>query len=232
MEATKAHTREERAEEIANGERPIVKTSEGYRVPSQRDSDRYYLVSKKNGRITCDCPDHTLRSNGQNGESESPENGHGKVLHCKHILSVFRAVKTGQIAIEKSPTNSLLEYPFTPSQIQQVNGRDYVEGAAIIQRLNDVFGLRWSFTILEAQAREDEVTVKGRLTIYDGELEIVREQFGGAVYTRTKDKDEIVSRSDTYKSAVTDCLKKTCTTLGIGLHLYSEGNRYQSFRSA
>lgn len=236
MEATReVQTREGRAEEIVNGEKLIIKTPEGYRVPSQREADRYYLVAKKNGKITCDCQDYISRVNGENGESETPSNGNnsnnGRILYCKHIIAVFKAVKIGQIAIEKSPTTAILEYPFSPSQIQKKGNLDYIEGAAVIQRMNDA-SLDWSFEILDTKTIEDEVIVKGRLTVYINGREIVREHFGGATFTRTRDKDEIVSRSDTFKSAVTDCIKKTCTTLGIGLHLYSEGNRYLSFQSA
>ena len=228
MEATKVHTREERAEEIANGERPIIKTSEGYRVPSQSDPQRYYLVTKRDGHITCDCRDYISRVNGQNGET----NGNRKILYCKHILSVFRAVKTGQVAIEKSPTAAILEYPFSPSQIQQKNGRDYVEGAAIIQRMNDALGFDgWSFSILEVKQIEEEIIVRGQLTIYANGREIVKEQYGGHTLERNKTSGELLSRSDGLKSATTDCLKKLSTMLGIGLHLYSEGNRYQSFTS-
>ena len=230
METAIKQTREERAEELLNCGRPIIKTQEGYRVPSMRDGDKYYLVSKRNGRITCDCPDFASRINAEENGNGDANGSNGHTLYCKHVLSAFRAVKTGQIAIEKSPTAAVYEYPFTPSQIQKKGNLDYIEGAAVIQRMNDA-GLDWSFEILDAKTVEDEVIVKGRLTVYVNGREIVREQFGGAAYTRTRDKDEIVSRADTYKSAVTDCLKKTCTTLGIGLHLYSKGNRHQSFAS-
>lgn len=232
METAIKQTREERAEEIINGERPVVKTSEGYRVPSQRNPGRYYLVSKKNGKIECDCPDHTLHSNGQNGESESPENGRGKVMYCKHILSVFRAVKRGAVSLEKSPTAAILEYPFAPSQILKKGNLDYVEGAAITQRMNDALGFEnWSFSICDVKQVEEEIIVRGRLTIYANGRKIIKEQFGGATFTRTRDGGEIVSRADTTKAAATDCVKKCATLCGVGLHLYSEGNRYQSFTS-
>jgi len=230
VETAIKQTREERAEEILSCGRPIIKTSEGYRVPSQRDPGRYYLVSKKNGKIECDCPDHTLHSNGQNGESENPENGHGKVLHCKHIISVFKAVKTGSVVIERSPEDSLLCFPFREDQIQQKNGFSYIEGAAVIQRLIDS-GIAFSFTILETKAIEEEIIVRGRLTLHLEGQDIVKEQFGGATYTRTRDGGEIISRGDTMKAAATDCLKKCATLCGVGLHLYSENGRYLSFAS-
>ena len=227
METAIKQSREERAEEILSCGRSIIKTSEGYRVPSMRDGDKYYLVAKRNGRITCTCPDYENKiSAEENGNGET--NGNGHLLYCKHILSAFRAVKTGQIAIEKPPTVTILEYPFREDQILQKNGRDYVEGATIIQRLLDS-GVDWSFEILETKTIEDEVIAKGRLTLFINGREIRKEQYGGAVFSRTKDGDEIVSRADTLKAASTDALKKCATLLGVGLHLYSENDRYLSF---
>jgi len=48
----------------------------------------------------------------------------------------------------------LLEKPFDPSQIKQREGNfgkklDYIEGHAVIQRLNEALDVRWSFAILE-----------------------------------------------------------------------------------
>jgi recombination DNA repair RAD52 pathway protein len=62
----------------------------------------------------------------------------------------------------------LLEQPFTPAQIKQRKGRngvlDYVEGHAVIQRLNDALEGAWSFEIVGHEIREEEVLVVGRLT--------------------------------------------------------------------
>jgi recombination DNA repair RAD52 pathway protein len=46
----------------------------------------------------------------------------------------------------------ILEQPFGPEQIKQREGNfgkklDYIEGHAVIQRLNDAFDGDWSFTI-------------------------------------------------------------------------------------
>ncbi|MFH1930630.1 MAG: Rad52/Rad22 family DNA repair protein [Pseudomonadota bacterium] len=65
----------------------------------------------------------------------------------------------------------LLEKPFAPEQIKQRDGNfgktlDYVEGHAIIQRLNDAFDAKWSFEILECEVFNDldEVIAQGKLT--------------------------------------------------------------------
>ena len=62
----------------------------------------------------------------------------------------------------------LLEKPFSPDQIKQRQGNfgqtlDYVEGHAVIQRLNDAFDGKWDFEILENRILEDkdEVIVLG-----------------------------------------------------------------------
>lgn len=46
---------------------------------------------------------------------------------------------------------------------------DYVEGHAVIQRLNDAFEPKWSFEILEHEVLKDldEVIVLGKLTAED-----------------------------------------------------------------
>ena len=118
----------------------------------------------------------------------------------------------------------LLEKPFLPEQIKQRQGNfgqtlDYVEGHAVIQRLNDAFDGKWDFEILENQILEDkdEVIVMGRLTT-DG---TVKTQFGSSKVTRAKETGEIVSLADDLKAAATDALKKAATLLGIGLHLYN-----------
>ena len=74
----------------------------------------------------------------------------------------------------------LLEKPFAPEQIKQRKGTygnvlDYVEGHAVIQRLNDAFDANWSFEILEHEILEDkgEVIVLGKLTAED----VVKTQF-------------------------------------------------------
>ena len=51
----------------------------------------------------------------------------------------------------------LLEKPFSPDQIKQRQGNfgqtlDYVEGHAVIQRLNDAFDGKWDFEILAMEA--------------------------------------------------------------------------------
>jgi len=140
-----------------------------------------------------------------------------------------------KLTITKSPEANLLEHPFTDKQIKQRPGQggqvDYVEGATVIKRLNDVFGHDgWQFEILEHLIGDTtnkkgnpvkEVVVKGRLTIVNElQFEAMKEQFGSPPGQQDNLGDQL-------KSAATDCLKKCASLLGIGLHLY--GDHLQSF---
>ncbi len=118
----------------------------------------------------------------------------------------------------------LLEKPFDPSQIKQREGNfgkmlDYIEGHAVIERLNMAFEAEWSFSILKHELLEqtDEVIVLGQLRAGD----VVKTQFGSSKITRARQSGEPISLADDYKSSATDCLKKCATLLGVGLHLYN-----------
>ena len=101
---------------------------------------------------------------------------------------------------------------------------DYIEASSVIQRLNDVLEGNWSFQIVEFKIGEEEVFVKGQLTVGN----IVKQQFGGSQITRKKDSKEIICISDDLKSASSDCLKKCATLFGVGLSLYSNGHKPQT----
>jgi len=116
----------------------------------------------------------------------------------------------------------LLEKPFPNSVIKSRRGSfgkslSYVEGSEYIRRLNDAFDSAWSFEIVEHQTIGKEMLVLGKLTAGD----MVKMAFGGSTITTNRDTGELVSQVDDLKSAATDALKKACSLLGIGLHLYS-----------
>jgi len=100
---------------------------------------------------------------------------------------------------------------------------DYIEASSIIQRLNDVLEGNWSFEIVEFKIGEEEVFVKGQLTVGN----IVKQQFGGSQITRKKDSKEIICISDDLKAASSDCLKKCATLFGVGLSLYVNTNSHK-----
>jgi hypothetical protein len=103
---------------------------------------------------------------------------------------------------------------------------DYVEGHAVIARLNEAFEGKWSFEIIRHDILEarDEILVLGKLSA-EG---VVKMQFGVSQITRDRETKEIVSLGDDVKAAGTDALKKCATFLGVGLHLYGERSRSRS----
>jgi len=115
----------------------------------------------------------------------------------------------------------LLERPFDATQIKQRQGAfgdllDYVEGATVVQRLNDALDGLWSFRVVEYKIDAQEVLVLGQLT-HTG---ISKMQFGKATLTRSRSDNSLISLGDDLKAAATDALKKCATLFGVGLHLY------------
>jgi hypothetical protein len=117
----------------------------------------------------------------------------------------------------------ILEKPFDQNQIKQREGNfgkmlDYIEGHAVIQRLNDAFDADWSFNVVrhDILKETDEVVVLGELKAGS----VVKTQFRSSRITRASESGEIVSLADDLKAAATDALKKAATLLGVGLHLY------------
>jgi hypothetical protein len=118
----------------------------------------------------------------------------------------------------------ILERPFASDQIKQRHGTngdvlDYIEGCAVIQRLNECFDAEWIFEIQEHHVYDDEVVVLGKLTAQG----VAKSQFGKSRITRVKKDNAIVSLGDDLKAAAADCLKKCATLFGVGLHLYFDG---------
>ena len=115
----------------------------------------------------------------------------------------------------------LLEKPFAPEQIKRRQGMngdvlDYIEGCAVIQRLNECFNAEWIFEVQEHRVYDDEVVVLGKLTAQG----VSKSQFGKSRITRSRKDNSMISVGDDLKAAATDCLKKCATLFGIGLHLY------------
>lgn len=117
----------------------------------------------------------------------------------------------------------ILETPFRPEQIRYRAGSygttlAYVETHSVIERLNEAFAAEWSFCVLEHHVREDldEVLVLGKLSAQG----IHKMQIGSARLKRQLHGGELLGLGDDLKAAVSDCLKKCATLLGVGLHLY------------
>jgi hypothetical protein len=130
----------------------------------------------------------------------------------------------------------------------------YVDGEMVVSRLNEVLGLGgWSFEVKDIKVLEDEVWALGRITAYGPDRTIVREQAGGQIINRKRGipaqparaaqpadgdrpaipaveaqpavKGEIIELSNDIKGAITDCLKKCATLMGVGLYLFNPDER-------
>jgi len=118
----------------------------------------------------------------------------------------------------------LLEKPFGAENVKQRQGNfgntlDYVEGHAIVSRLNEAFEANWTFELTNhwILKETDEVLVLGKLTA-EG---ITKMAFGSMQISKTEDTKAIISLGDDLKAASTDALKKAASLLGVGLYLYS-----------
>jgi len=195
----------------------IERTSGGYRVKHRDEPATTFLVARANGKIVYTCPDYK----------------NAPVGVCDHIQELKeQADSANWPAVRKNQTARLLEHPFRPNQVKLKDGLAYVEGATVIQRLNDVLGTgNWSFQILEGPLQlENEALVKGRLRVRMNGKWITREDFGAHEYRRNRNTKQILFEGDTIKAAVTDCIKRCAHQLGVGPHLYSPDGSYQSFR--
>ena len=119
----------------------------------------------------------------------------------------------------------ILEFPFASEMIKQREGSygrvlDYVEGWAVIQRLNEAFGGDWDFEVKAYETLEEEVVVLGKISANG----IVKCQFGSSAITRAKETGKPISIGDDFKSAATDALKKCASLLGVALYLYNGGS--------
>ena len=130
----------------------------------------------------------------------------------------------------------------------------YVDGETVISRLNDALGFDgWSFEVKDIKVLEDEVWALGRLTVYGTDRDVIREQAGGQIINRKRGipatparpaqerdgdrpaipaveaqpavKGDIIELANDIKGAVTDCLKKCATLVGVGLYLYDPAAR-------
>jgi hypothetical protein len=137
---------------------------------------------------------------------------------------------------------SVVSSPTQPSVIRRRDGRAgqtfrYVAGADVIRTMNVVFGMRWSFEIVNTstynsfgQSLPEAVVVHGRIraTLPDG-TEVVKEHFGtSAVKTRQKRlphtaeyEESLLDIGSDMKAAATDALKKCASLLGVHLDVYA-----------
>lgn len=141
-------------------------------------------------------------------------------------------------------------FPASAHKTKTIGGRDltYVDGEMVVSRLNEVLGFDgWSFEVIDVTVLEDEVWARGRMTVYTEKRTVIREQAGGQIINRTRgtparpyvpadgdrpeqpavpaQKGQIIELNNDIKGAITDCLKKCATLVGVGLYLYDPQER-------
>ena len=101
---------------------------------------------------------------------------------------------------------------------------EYVTGTYIKKALNFLFGYLWDFQIIDKGREGNEVWVQGRLTIRkpDGEVLMIKEQFGGAQIKFKRGTSEMIDYGNDLKSAATDSLKKCASEIGIASDVYGK----------
>jgi hypothetical protein len=123
----------------------------------------------------------------------------------------------------QSIPRDILEAPFPPEAIKTRPGAyggslRYLEGHAVIARLNEAFGGNWSFEVVTHEILDEEVLVLGRLRAESAN--VVKMSFGSSRITRDDRTKKPIAIGDDLKAAATDALKKSATLLGVGLNLY------------
>jgi len=116
-----------------------------------------------------------------------------------------------------------LRKPFPEDKIKKnYQGFDYVPPEHVIDRLNDVLGVEWSFEIEDIEvltgSHYQEVVCRGRMTIYGEHRTAVGADTvsfapnEGAPYPNPFDK--------AFKSAVSNCMKLCARLFGVGNQLW------------
>lgn len=100
----------------------------------------------------------------------------------------------------------------------------YVPVGYVQKKLNRTFGFAgWDFEIVDQGIIENQIWVKGKLTVKDSKgRTITKMQFGASDVKRTKETKEMLSLGNDMKIATSDALKKCAALLGIASDVYYE----------
>lgn len=104
---------------------------------------------------------------------------------------------------------------------------DYIPGWWFIEQLNSLFSHLWDFDVLSEFVGQQQVWVKGRLTVKlsDGTT-ASKTAYGGSDIKKYGDRSDkagqIIDIGDDLKAAATDALKKAATLLGFAADIYGK----------
>jgi len=135
--------------------------------------------------------------------------------------SMIKAIEENQIDLGITPHQAWQIIAPTPKKlIRSRPGKagqtwNYIPVRFFELKLFSIFGLNWKFEIIDTKYTQNEVIIKGRLTIkLNNGNEVVREQFGGAA------KKEKIELHNIHKAAVSDAFKRCCIQLGLFADVY------------
>jgi len=162
--------------------------------------------------------------------------GRLRQLQEENFNKALECLLTGKTPPEDFPGNKIPKRPARGGL--QV---DYIPGWWFIEKANAVFGHNWSYEIDEQSIGENQIWVKGRVSItipgktvierfpdgrevtthYEG-YKIVKSQFGGSEIKKRKDSNAVIDIGDDLKAASTDMMKKCLTLFGFGADIYGK----------
>lgn len=130
-----------------------------------------YFVEQDDKRFVCTCPDFINRCLELN-------------IRCKHILAVENRKARKDFQKKIREIEEVLKRKFKPEQVKQRPGSygkllDYLETHSVIERLNEAFGLKWSWEIVDSKILNSQIYCHGRLTIKIDKEMVIKEAFGG-----------------------------------------------------
>lgn len=127
---------------------------------------------------------------------------------------------------EKFPEDKIKNRIINDGQKEKVIS--YVIGADVIRRLNECFGINWSFTVIDKIIDVDlgQIAVLGELSMFDAEVGVrIKKQQWGSSQISCFSNGRVISLGDDIKTATTDSLKKCATMFGVALYLYDGDER-------
>lgn len=94
----------------------------------------------------------------------------------------------------------------------------YVSIGYVVSQLNIAFGMCWEWRILEQGIGNDQIWLRGELTIKDPNtgFSITRSGAGGSVIKKSRDTGKPISIANDIKAADSDALKVAAAKFGIG----------------
>lgn len=154
------------------------------------------------------------------------------------IVSERELALVGQNALNKEQLQFLLKRTpeaYIKERPAKGGGKwKYVTGGYVKKVLNLMFGWNWSFEIMEQSIIQDEVVVKGKLTVTSNGITVTKMQYGNkdiafrtesykdeTGQTKKRHTDKYLSIGNDMKAAATDCLKKCAAELGIAADIYN-----------